>query len=231
MERTKDRSPPRKKSSSRKMTARLKKAMPIGQIIQIIHPQFLKTKIMKTLDLKRKADNNGANGSASAVQTPQAKNGTLANSKAFEDKPKAEETKKVEQGANGQFGEQAKPQAEAPKIEIKKEEAKPAVAEKPVLNLESTLKLVEELHKRKVHRDNLLGTIKNLDEFKVMVQDDEEEDLDSAQFQGCKLTIEDDNRNSFSTKNPFIIKAVAEYVNNLCVKKLADIEANLVITV
>ncbi|MES2653299.1 MAG: hypothetical protein V4663_16280 [Bacteroidota bacterium] len=231
MIRLKERSPPRKKSSSKKLTARLKKAMPIGQIIQIIHPQFLKTEIMKTLDLKRKADNNGANGTASTVQTPQAKNGTLANSTAFEDKSKKDEAKKVEPTANGQVAEQAKPNAEAPKTEIKKDEAKRIIAEKPALNLESTLKLVEELHKRKVHRDNLLGTIKTLDEFKVMVQDDEEEDLDSAQFQGCKLTIEDDNRNSFSTKNPFIIKAVAEYVNNLCVKKLADIEANLVITV
>lgn len=184
---------------------------------------------MKTLDLKRKADHNSSNGTAQAVQTPQAKNGTLQNSTAFDDKK--DDAKKVEVAptSNGQGAQAVKPQSEAPKTEVKKEEAKPVVAEKPALNLEGTLKLVEELHKRKVHRDNLLGTIKTLDEFKVLVQDDEEEDLDSAQFQGCKLTIEDDNRNSFSTKNPFIIKAVAEFVNKLCVTKLGEIEAGLVI--
>lgn len=225
MERTKDRSPP-KKSSAKKLTARIQKPMPIGQLIKIIHPQFLKTEIMKTLDLKRKADNNnGSNGTATPVQTPQAKNGAMPNSTAFDDKK--EDAKKVEPAQAVQV-ETPKPQTEAPKAEEKKEEAKPIIAEKPALNLEGTLKLVEELHRRKIHRDNLLSTINTLDGFKVLVQD-ENEDIDSAQFQGCKLTIEDDDRNSFVTKNPAIIKAVAEYVNKLCVDKLAEIEANIVI--
>lgn len=181
---------------------------------------------MKTLDLKRKADNNSHSGAATAVQTPSAKNGAMHNSTAFEDKK--EDAKKVETAQALQVDQTPKPLAEAPKAEEKKEEAKPAVAEKPALNLEGTLKLVEELHRRKIHRDNLLTTINTLDGFKVLVQD-ENEDIDSAQFQGCKLTIEDDDRNSFVTKNPAIIKAVAEFVNKLCVDKLAEIEAGIVI--
>jgi hypothetical protein len=226
MIRLKDRSPP-KKSSANKLTARIQKTMPIGQLIKIIHPQFLKTEIMKTLDLKRKADNNLQNGTATAVQTPSAKNGAMPNSTAFDDKK--DDAKKVETAQAVKVDETPKPQAEAPKAEEKKEEAKPVAQEtKPALNLEGTLKLVEELHRRKIHRDNLLTTINTLDGFKVLVQD-ENEDIDSVQFQGCKLTIEDDDRNSFVTKNPAIIKAVAEFVNKLCVDKLAEIEANIVI--
>lgn len=222
----KDRSPP-KKSSTKKLTARIRKTMPIGQLIKIIHPQFLKTEIMKTLDLKRKADNNGSNGTATAVQTLQAKNGAMPNSTAFDDKK--DDAKKVDTAQALQVDQTQKPQAEAPKAEEKKEDVKPIVQEtKPALNLEGTLKLVEELHRRKIHRDNLLSTINTLDGFKVLVQD-ENEDIDSVQFQGCKLTIEDDDRNSFVTKNPAIIKAVAEFVNKLCVEKLAEIEANIVI--
>jgi hypothetical protein len=223
MIRLKDRSPPQK-SSSKKLNARIQKAMPLGQLIEIIHPQFLKTEIMKTLDLKRKADNSSSNGTATAVQTSKAQSGSLANSTAFDEKK--DDAKKVEVAPNGQG--MAQPKIEAPKAEAPKADVKP-LAEKPALNLEGTLKLVEELHKRKVHRDNLLNTIKTLEDFKVMVQEDESEDIESAQFQGCKLTIEDDDRNAFTTKNPVIIRAVAEYVNKLCTNKLAEIEANLVI--
>ncbi len=227
MIRLKDRSPP-KKSSSKKLIARVKKTLSIGQLIKIIHPQLLKSEIMKTLDLKRKADNNSQNGTATAVQTPQAKNGAMQNSTAFDDKK--EDAKKVETAQNVQVAEATKPQAEAKKEEVKQEPKTQAPVQtvKPALNLEETLKVLETLHKRKVHRDNLLNIIGTLDEFKVLVQD-ENEDIEVTQFPNCKLTIEDDNRNTFSTKNPAIIKAVADFVNSLCTTKLAEIEANLVI--
>ncbi|MFC4213407.1 hypothetical protein ACFOWA_19600 [Pedobacter lithocola] len=191
---------------------------------------------MKTLDLKRKADNNGANGTT-AVQTPQAKNGAMPNSTAFEDKK--DDAKKVDilPIVKGKVAEASSQQAEPIKTEVKTEEVKqepkaehqtPVQSAKPALNLEETLKVLEILHKRKVHRDNLLNIIGTLDEFKVLVQD-ENEDIEVTQFPNCKLTIEDDNRNTFSTKNPAIIKAVADFVNNLCSTKLAEIEANLVI--
>jgi len=131
---------------------------------------------------------------------------------------------------------QAKPEKSvvAPEIknEVKPLEENPSKSElrdglvKPALNLESTLKLVEELHRRKIQRDKLLSTIGTLEEFEVAQKDDAEE-TDSNHYQGCELTIEDDKRRSFSTKNPFIIKKVAEYVNTLCLDKLAEIEGEI----
>ena len=102
--------------------------------------------------------------------------------------------------------------------------------EKPALNLESTLRLVEELHRRKIQRDKLLETIDTLEAFEVAQKEDAEE-TDSNHFQGCVLTIEDDNRRKFTTKNPVIIFSVAQYVNSMCVNRLAEIEAGISIPV
>jgi hypothetical protein len=115
---------------------------------------------------------------------------------------------------------QAQPQAGPGKVE-----AKP---EKPALNLDGTLELVKILHKRMVQRDNLLNTINTLEAFEVDIEKDAEE-LGGNYYQGCKLTIEDDANHKFVTKNPVIIESVAQYVNSLCVNKLAEIEAVITI--
>ena len=101
-------------------------------------------------------------------------------------------------------------------------------AEKPALNLEGTLKLVEELHRRMVQRGRLVHTIDNLDKFEIE-QKQEAEDVTSNYYQGCEIEITDDKRNKFSTKNPVIIKAVALFVRDLCTNKLAEIEAEIII--
>jgi hypothetical protein len=85
---------------------------------------------------------------------------------------------------------------------------------------------VEELHRRKVQRDKLLDTIDTLEIFEVAQKDDAEE-TDSNHFQGYQLTIEDDQRRDFTTKNPFIIKKVAEYINALCMDRLTEIEGEI----
>jgi len=114
----------------------------------------------------------------------------------------------------------AKP--EENKTDVKPQRDAPSKAElrdglvKPALNLEGTLKLVEELHRRKIQRDKLLSTIGTLEEFEVAQKDDAEE-TDSNHYQG----------RTFSTKNPFIIRKVAEYVNALCLDKLAEIEGEI----
>ena len=108
---------------------------------------------------------------------------------------------------------------ETSKLEIEKE-----VQAKPVLNLESTLKLVEELHRRKIQRDRLLDTIETLEAFEVAQIDDADE-TEANHFQGCVLTIEDDQRRKFTTKNSILIQAVAGFVNTMCVNRLAEIEA------
>jgi len=132
--------------------------------------------------------------------------------------------------------EPVKPTVEPAKLEAlppqptpeKKEEKQEIKLEKIALNLESTLKLVEELHRRKIQRDKLLETINTLEAFEV-AQQEESDTTDSNHFQGCILTIEDDERRKFSTKNPVIIQAVAQYVNSLCVNRLAEIEAGITI--
>ncbi|MGK6353152.1 hypothetical protein [Parapedobacter sp. DT-150] len=116
-------------------------------------------------------------------------------------------------------------------------EAKPAAAgelkaaeqpqpAKPALNLENTLKLVEELHRRKRQRDRLIETIDNLEAFEVE-QQEESDETDGNYYQGCKLVVEDDNRNQFATKNPVIIGAVATFVRDMCTQRLAEIEADI----
>lgn len=121
--------------------------------------------------------------------------------------------------------EQAQPQAEPPKAEIKAEHFKPE-PQKIVLNLDGTLKLVEELHRKKIQRDKLLETINNLDAFELDLKEEADE-TDGNYYQGCTLTIVDDKRQSFVTKNPTIIWTVAQMVNRLCVDKLAEIEAGI----
>ncbi|WP_026898836.1 hypothetical protein [Daejeonella oryzae] len=129
------------------------------------------------------------------------------------------ETEKKDPESSSKALEQGKSQEED-KTEIR--------FEKPALNLESTLKLVVELHRRKIQRDKLLETIETLEAFEVAQKEDAEE-TDSNHFQGCVLTIEDDTRRKFTTKNPVIIFSVAQYVNSMCINRLAEIEAGITI--
>jgi hypothetical protein len=136
------------------------------------------------------------------------------------------------------------PKAEAPKVQeqpkaepVKAEatQAEPAKAEvktepfKPVRNLTETIKVLEELHRLTVQRNKLLATIDNLETFEVELKEDFDE-TEGNYYQGCSLTIEDDNRRKFTTKNPVIIWTVAQQINSLCVDKLAEVEARIVIT-
>lgn len=105
-----------------------------------------------------------------------------------------------------------------------------AKKEKYALNLECTLKLVEELHRLMVQRGRLVYTIANLDKFEIE-QKEEAEDTSTNYYQGCELEITDDKRSKFATKNPVIIRAVALFVRNLCTNRLAEIEAEITIPV
>lgn len=116
------------------------------------------------------------------------------------------------------------PKAEPTKIEIKDQ----LKEEKPAMNLEATIKLALDLNRRINQRGKLLETIGTLETFEVAQKDDAEE-TDSTHFQRCELTIEDDKGREFTTKNPFIINAVAKMVNTLCVDKLAEIEGEIFI--
>lgn len=128
--------------------------------------------------------------------------------------------------------ESAETIAEAPKPEPSKLEIKEALKEeKPAMNLEATIKLALDLNRRINQRGKLLETIGTLEEFDIAQKDDAEGTDGNNHYQGCELTIEDDKGREFTTKNPFIINAVAKMVNTLCVDKLAEIEGEIFIPV
>jgi hypothetical protein len=156
-------------------------------------------------------------------------------------KPQAETAKPAEVKAEAPKAEAPKAEtvkADAPKAEASKTEAPnagvapaaevQAEPKKFVLNLEGTLKFIEEMHRKAKQRTKLQDTIKNLDDFEIELRD-EADTTDTNYYNGCTLTIEDDNRRKFETKNPTIIWTVAQLVNNMCVDKLAEIEAGIVI--
>ena len=192
---------------------------------------------MKIAEVKTTGiNNNRANITGNNNVTAKTSNlpvSTTLNSEAKKDEPKKAETpapvqateqpKEIVQAENSPKIVAEQPKAEEPKKVA--EEVKPA---KPVLNLESTLKLVEELHRRKVQRDKLMDTIQSLEAFEVN-QKDEAEESGITNYSRCELTIADDKGKSFTTKNPVIIFHVTQYVNALCIDKLAQIEAGIII--
>ncbi len=137
--------------------------------------------------------------------------------KLLEEKPKAGEVSVKSE--NGQEKPQEKPQAEQAK-----EEVKPF---KPALNLESTLKVVEGLHRKSLQRINLLDRIKQLETFEIAQMEDSDE-LESNHFQGCQLIISDDKNRKFVTNTAGLIKLVSQFIYDACQEKLTEIEANIV---
>ncbi|GGC33533.1 hypothetical protein GCM10011386_27060 [Parapedobacter defluvii] len=177
---------------------------------------------MKTAEKAGKATEtkNGVNNKS--VNAADAKGTAATSTKPEAAKPEAPKTEAKSLGAVvvPSTAETAAPQPQAAKPE----------AEKFALNLESTLKLVEELHRRKRQRDRLIETIENLEAFEIE-QVEEADETDGNYYQGCKLAIVDDNRNEFATKNPVIIQAVATFVRDMCTNRLTEIEAGIVIPV
>lgn len=134
----------------------------------------------------------------------------------IEEQPKAQEQEIINNAVE--------PATEPTKVEIKQDMQE----NKPVRNLDSTVKLVLDLNRRITQRGKLIETIDNLQAFEIKQQDDAEE-TGTNHFQDCELTIEDDKGRKFVTKNSFIIRAVATTVQDLCVEKLGEIEGEIFI--
>ena len=119
--------------------------------------------------------------------------------------------------------------------EVKKVEAtnevneteKPKEFFKPVLNLEATLKVVDDLHRRSIQRVNLLSRINQLEDFEIALIEEGDE-LETNHFQGCQLIISDDKGRKFVTRTAGLIRLVAEFIHSACLAKLGEIEANIV---
>lgn len=136
--------------------------------------------------------------------------------------PKVESAKAEFVNVN-QEGEKAK--TEPTKVEIKKSIAEKIAEQRAIL--ERHIKLGDDLARKIRHRDNLKNIITTLDEFELVLKDNADE-TDGNYYQGCMLTIKDDNGKTFTTKNPTIIKGVAEQVNSLCTEKLEEVEIDIV---
>lgn len=115
---------------------------------------------------------------------------------------------------------------EEPKAEVKAEEPK-AQPVKFGLNLEQTLKSVDDLHRKSIQRLALIARIKTLEDFEVKLIEENDE-LENNPYHGCKLIIKDDKGRDFTTSTPNLIRMVTQYIFNACHEKLADIEANIV---
>ena len=116
---------------------------------------------------------------------------------------------------------------EAKKLEEQKEQAKQEEQKQLVPNLESTLKVVADLHQRSIHRERLLKRITELDQFEITLKSESEE-LESNHFQGCQLMIADDKGRNFATKTSGLITLVTSFIRQACMEKLADIEAHII---
>lgn len=173
-------------------------------------------------------------GNGTAVYNDKAKafvNNNLLN----KENTKAAEAGTEQKPVNGATVEQPAKPGELvktePKAEVKAEPAKSEVkAEpaKPVMNLDNTVKVVLALNRKIQYRNNLQGIVANLDAFEVKQEEDAGE-TGSNSYQGCELTIKDDKGRSFTTKNPGLIFHCAQYVNHLCVGKISEIEAEIII--
>lgn len=79
---------------------------------------------------------------------------------------------------------------------------------KPAMNLEQTIKTVHDLHRRSIQRLALIARIKLLEDFEVKLVEENDE-LESNPYEGCKLIIKDDKGRDFTTNTPGLIRMVA----------------------
>lgn len=121
--------------------------------------------------------------------------------------------------------EQPAPTEATPTMEQPKEVEKPVLI---VLNLEGTLKIVEDLHRRSLQRINLISRIRQLEVFQVNLATENDE-LEDNPYQGCKLIIKDDKNREFVTTTPGLIRLVSQFIFEACHKKLAEIEAAIIL--
>lgn len=111
---------------------------------------------------------------------------------------------------------------------MKTGESKAAIKDsKPTMNLEQTIKTVNDLHRRSIQRLALISRIKLLEDFEVKLEKENDE-LENNPYQGCKLIIKDDKGRDFTTNTPGLIRMVAQFIFDACHEKLAEIEANIV---
>jgi hypothetical protein len=142
--------------------------------------------------------------------------------------PKVEATPTAEAKAGSTAIVDNQPANTEQQAEAVKEEPKAEVRYiKPTPNLEQTIKTVNDLHRRSIQRLALIARIKLLEDFEVKLVEENDE-LESNPYQGCKLIIKDDKNREFITNTPGLIRMVSQFIFDACHEKLAEIEANIV---
>ncbi len=88
------------------------------------------------------------------------------------------------------------------------------------LSLQDTLKIVDGLHRKVIQRTNLVNVIDTLESFTIKQVEDEH----GQQYTSCEISITDDQRNSWKTKNTFLIAELVRFTLETCKKRLTEIE-------
>ncbi|WP_374949620.1 hypothetical protein [Mucilaginibacter sp.] len=133
--------------------------------------------------------------------------------------------------STGAFQEEAtkdEPQAEQPitQGEVLQPIA-PVAPVLPQLTIEEKLRMVEDLHRLTVQRNNLLDRIADLEEFEIHLMDEADE-LEGNHFSGCKLIIMANNGKQFVTNTSNLILKVADFIKESCYTRKAQIENSIV---
>jgi hypothetical protein len=163
-----------------------------------------------------KEDENTKN--QTAAQTPQAETARAAEVKAG-NAPAMDNKSANAEHQSVKLEVKEEPKIDEPKAEIR--------YTKPALNLEQTLKSVNDLHRKSIQRLALIARIKLLEDFEVKLIEENDE-LETNPYQGCKLIIKDDRGREFATNTPNLIRMVSQFIFDACHEKLAEIEANIV---
>jgi len=153
----------------------------------------------------------------------EAKNESTQNQPAKEEEAKAAEVAEVKAGSPATVDNQSADIKEPAAAELK---AEPKAEEKPALSLDAKIKAVNDLHRKTIQRLALIARLKTLEEFEVALLENNDE-LESNPYQGCKLIIEDDKRRQFVTNTPNLIRMVSQFIFDACEAKLAEIEATI----
>jgi len=168
----------------------------------------------------KEINNAVQNGTAKTNGTPA--KGSNGNGRAEAKATPPKEEKPAQQQQQPKAGEPKKEESK-PEVQQPKEEAKPAKGE---LTLEAKLKAVNDLHRKSVQRLALIARIKLLEDFEVKLVEENDE-LESNPYQGCKLIIKDDKNREFITNTPGLIRMVSQFIFDACNTKLEEIESTI----
>jgi hypothetical protein len=102
------------------------------------------------------------------------------------------------------------------------------IMSKAPLNLDETIKVLDRLWQKQKQRAALIVTVDSLNDFEFKRKEEEVDD-NANYYTGCELTIKDDERRSFNTKNPILIRGVVEFLKHRCQERLMEVEAEIIL--